>query len=65
MIILIGSGRFHYLIYFMKLFILLLAVVFCASAMFDASMYRTTRDPNAIKDFVPVVKNPLTLIPET
>ncbi len=48
----------------MKLCIVLLAVVLCATAMLDASMYRTTRNPNAIKEFVPVVKNPLPLIPE-
>jgi hypothetical protein len=44
----------------MKVFIALLAVVFCTSAMLDASMYRNHISGEG---FVPLVKEPLTMLP--
>lgn len=45
----------------MKVFIALLAVFFCTSAMLDASMYRNHISGEG---FVPLVKEPLTMLPE-
>jgi len=48
----------------MKAFIIFFAVVFCASSMLNASMYRMDRSKISRENFVPLIKEPLPLIPK-